>query len=96
LSYSVTILDRRTGQTVTGNMDGDWRDASGYDLSYLWDEGNYGCDCNRFLFSERWLGREPEFDDAKCIWDDFPDGKRYRVLKIMVGGEEVYAETPTP
>lgn len=36
---------------------------------YIWLEGNYGCDCNRWLFFERGKGHDPDLDEAlqgKC------------------------------
>lgn len=32
---------------------------------YMWTEGNYSCDCNRHLFFERAVGREPD-EDVPC------------------------------
>lgn len=40
-----------------------YEDAGDYDIDWVWNEGNYGCDCNRFLFFERAGGKD--FDDIK-------------------------------
>ncbi len=41
-----------------------------------WEEGNYSCDCNRYLFFERANGGNPSFDEFECS-----DGK-YDVLRV--------------
>lgn len=33
---------------------------------FYWTEGNYGCDCNRYLSFERAGGSDPAIDDAVC------------------------------
>ena len=33
---------------------------------FWWEEGNASCDCNRELFFERALGRNPCWDEATC------------------------------
>ena len=37
--------------------------------SYIWEEGNYACDCNRELFFER-AAKNPD-PDSKCSTDRF-------------------------
>lgn len=37
--------------------------------TYLWEEGNYACDCNRELFFERSKG--VEIDNEKCSHNRF-------------------------
>lgn len=92
MSYVATILDRRTGESVEAPQPHEWGEGS----EFWWSEGNCGCDCNRFLEFERAKGRDPEFEDAACIYDDFPDGKRFRVTSIRLApGEQVYSESPT-
>lgn len=92
LSCSVTIKDRRTGEVVTNHKPR----LSGWDPEgshYTWSEGNYSCDCNRSRVFERAKGREPEEDETKCLYEDFPGGRRYVVLSIRLeSGEEVYSE----
>lgn len=33
---------------------------------FMWTEGNYSCDCNRYLFFERAKGNNPNWDDGEC------------------------------
>ena len=52
---------------ITHNPTGEMRvyeDDGDYNWEFLWEEGNYSCDCNRHLFFERAAGREPE--DGEC------------------------------
>ena len=54
------------------------------DSFFIWKEGNYSCDCNRHLFFERGLGREP--DDAAC-------GEGEYSVEIFDGdGNSLYAD----
>lgn len=45
---------------------------------YIWQEGNYGCDCNRELFFSRARGEDPP-DEHECSIGRYraflPDGK---------------------
>lgn len=38
---------------------------------YIWSEGNYACDCNRFMFFERAVGNEPHPGESRCGDDRF-------------------------
>jgi hypothetical protein len=52
---------------------------------YIWQEGNYSCDCNRELFFERAAGNEP--GETEC------GGGRFQVnLENPVTGEIYYRE----
>ena len=56
--------------------------------SFIWTDGNYGCDCNRHLFFERAAGHEAINEDYDCS-----TGK-YIVLAIsrVDTGETLYCE----
>jgi hypothetical protein len=93
MSYVVTILDRRTGQSADAPQKFEWRNDETSASEFWWSEGNMGCDCNRFLEFERASGRDPNPDDATCVYDDFPNGRRFLVTSIRTpDGEEVYSE----
>ena len=47
---------------IDAEMPSDWDE----DGDFIWTEGNYACDCNRFLFFERAGGREPGDDEGPC------------------------------
>jgi hypothetical protein len=50
--YRITLKDSVTGDTRTFEQKSSGDDALDADrnIEYLWDEGNYSCDCNRSLF----------------------------------------------
>ena len=64
----VTILDTHTGETVTYEDEHYFDDE--YDSDFIWDEGNFSCDCNRALFFLRAKGVPEEDidhdDDTPC------------------------------
>jgi hypothetical protein len=67
-----------------------YEDGGGFN-PFQWDDGNYGCDCNRHLFFER-AGGELEWNET----DEHPCGdEAYRVVKIVRKGEAevLYTET---
>lgn len=64
--YRITLKDTLTGDTRTfeQSMSDDTPQAADHVMEYLWNDGNYGCDCNRSLFL--W-----QFDDNKQLPCDF-------------------------
>lgn len=50
--YRITLKDTVTGDTRTfeESMTGETADEADETMEYLWEDGNYGCDCNRSLF----------------------------------------------
>ncbi len=68
----VFIRHNLTGEIRLHTDEYDW--ASGY----IWEEGNYACDCNRHLFFHRAAGHEPE-EDCAC------GHERYSILAIENG-----------
>ena len=62
MKYAITYTP--TGETRIYEDDGD------YDWEWMWTEGNYGCDCNRFLFFERAGGNNPDLDDCPSCGDN--------------------------
>lgn len=53
---------------------------------FWWTEGNFSCDCNRYLEFERAVGGDPDIDDAACgegaysaIKAQFPDGREIKL-----------------
>ena len=87
MSYVARIRKVATGEERAIRVNLDWEDHS----SFWWSEGNYGCDCNRFLEFEYADGREPEDgEEEKC-----GEGS-YIVVSITVpDGRVVYSE-PVP
>ena len=67
----IAIRDTTTGEV----REGDAYTGPGFDptdpedvagMEWYWTEGNYGCDCNRWLFFERAADGDPDIDDAEC------------------------------
>ncbi len=54
---------------------------------YIWQEGNFSCDCNRYLFFQRAKGEDEIDDDCKCGHSKF-DIQIYNPLN----GELLYNE----
>ena len=61
-----------------------------YSDEFLWSEGNYSCDCNRYSFFQQ-AANEPEPADIAC------GSSAYTVLSIELrDGMIVYSEQLTP
>ena len=43
MTYLVTMRDNKTQEEQVIEMDGEY-------IPYLWEEGNFACDCNRAVF----------------------------------------------
>jgi hypothetical protein len=89
----VHLLDTLTGERAVYHST-EYVDNDGVWSPYMWEEGNFSCDCNRGIF----------FEQATAITDDdagpleHPCGEgRYRVERIidLRDGAELYAELPT-
>jgi len=65
----------------------DWHEDSEYPY-FIWSEGNFACDCNRYLFWCR-AADEPESEDGpehRCGYE------RYSVRITDLDGKEFYSE----
>lgn len=61
MKADIFIKNNTTGEVV--NYKDDIDDEGNM---FIWEEGNFSCDCNRFLFFERAKGNKPDWDDGKC------------------------------
>ena len=102
--YTVSLTHVPSGQNVeiTQSAPQQYRDSQ----VFLWEEGNYSCNCNRFLFFHRALGKSEEEIEAldPSVDPDFPDighcdafdkaGFIYRVdwIRDDQTGEILYSE----
>jgi len=68
----VTVSLTRITDNKTVEYSTELYQTADYDGTFIWEDGNYSCDCNRYLFFQRALD-EPEDEDFECS-----DGK-YRV-----------------
>lgn len=83
MTYVAYITDSTTGETREHRDGLEWYEHS----DYLWSDGNFGCDCNRFLFFERAVGHEPLRDEESkihCGWT------RYKVVIKDESGAVLY------
>lgn len=78
MPYDVTIKDTVTQESRVCPFDLDWTDST----AFLWEEGNYSCDCNRSLFFAQAAG---EADGHQPCGDT-----RYVVTSIVSNGQVVY------
>lgn len=83
MSYTVEIEHRPTGERRIWANDNEWYG------SFIWEDGNYACDCNRGLFWKRAVG-----DDERDDEDGYPcDGNVFRVVAIKdERGNILYSE----
>lgn len=61
--YEVKITKVATGETRVHSVDSEWDDDL---VLFMWEDGNYGCDCNRFLFFERAGSSKPSLEGLTC------------------------------
>lgn len=82
--FKVETGERRVYRSEEIEWDGEWS-------HWIWEDGNYSCDCNRELFFVSAGGGEAESCSVPCS-----DGK-YVVEKIVrrFDGEILYEEQPT-
>ena len=85
MPYVAHITRVADGETRTRIFDDDWDDEGS---EFWWSQGNYSCDCNRYLEFERAGGHEPDIDDGAC-----GEGA-YRVKIVLPDGSVPYWEGP--
>lgn len=78
--------------TVHDDTNNDWSDWLST-VVFLWEDGNYSCNCNRFLFFERALGKTEAEVGALDRHGDCGTYEKYRVDFIKdETGKVVYKE----
>ena len=88
----ITIIDTATNEHVTYEEEF-YSDPPDDDGTFIWDEGNYGCDCNRALFLARAKGLdEPSIEDTPCNTGD----NRYLVSIREKDGRLIYRDDAFP
>ena len=84
IAVTVKIRKNETGEIV------DYPDTiqrSPWGISfYIWEDGNYGCDCNREIFFERIKGKANNEIEVECT-----EG-RYSVQILNMDGAVLYDE----
>lgn len=66
VSIHVNICKQSDGVTRVYKTDGLLDDDGEHLHTYIWEEGNYSCDCNRYLFYQRAHGEEERDEDCTC------------------------------
>lgn len=66
-------------------VDADDESEAAYE--FIWTDGNYACDCNRYLFFQR-AAEEAEEDEIQC------GDERYSIVKIVQDGRELDEDYP--
>lgn len=82
----IEILDTTTGEKCKFHDDDTVDDE--FVVLYLWEEGNYSCDCNRALFFAKAL-RMPQ-----GALNDVPCGTSRFLVRISREGDVLYDEFP--
>lgn len=102
--YSVSLTRCRDGRTVEFTEDftvhddtvDDWSDWMST-VIFLWEDGNYSCNCNRYLFFERALGKSEDEIDAEDPAGDTGDCGSYENYRVNFikdeAGKIVYKES---
>lgn len=81
----VLIRKNETGEVRVYKYELD-RDEDGSFNTYIWEEGNYACDCNRMLFFARVNGEEED-------WESPCSDYKYSI-EIFVDEELIYSDLP--
>lgn len=76
MAYKVAIRNNATREVrICDFPESDWEEHS----DHLWTEGNFACDCNRYLFFQR--AKDEDEVDCPCgmlaytaIYAELPDG----------------------
>lgn len=79
----VHIRKNDTGE-IRVHKDSLYLGEDGIPVTFIWEEGNYSCDCNRRLFFARANNEEED-------WNSGCSAREYSV-NIMLGNECIYSE----
>lgn len=78
-THAVHIRRNSDGLVRVYHDDTPWEEGS----DFLWLDGNYSCDCNRYLFFQR-SADEPEIDNPAC------GDTAYSIVKfVLADGSEI-------
>lgn len=66
IKIEVHIRKNETGEIHIYNDDGIWNEYENCFSDFIWEDGNFKCDCNRYLFFERANGKECIEEEIEC------------------------------
>lgn len=92
IQIKVILYDRHSACTSEHATAGFLDERGCYD-SFIWEEGNYSCDCNRYLFFARGKGRDDP-PEQLLVCNRGRDDQRFAILAIVDAdnGELLYTE----
>lgn len=73
--------------------DGDDENDQRGHASYLWTEGNYGCDCNRFSFIEDAYDDPPVRENPDENEPSYRCGETIKLVSLTLDGKDLLAPT---
>lgn len=94
MSYKVRIRKNSTGEERDyefPKLTWEFPSENGSGSMFIWTEGNFSCDCNRYLFFERAGGNpaDPDETEDRCGDDaytvlhaELPDGKKVEIDQL--------------
>ena len=81
----VKIKNNQTGEVKNYPTEGIWDEVNEHASTWIWEEGNFSCDCNRDIF----FNGLPFSDDHEC-----GEGKYSVNIYNPKNGELLYSEFP--
>lgn len=84
IQVSVHIRKNETGEIRIYQDELSPNEEDGSPNTYIWEEGNYGCDCNRRLFFAR-INNEEEDWESGCSETEYS-------INIFQGEKLIYSE----
>ena len=80
MPYTVHIRNNETNEIREYVHPQQWYDQ----CAYMWEDGNYSCDCNRALFFERAIGA-----DESEAWESRCGSGKFTILKVVLEDGEI-------
>ena len=85
MRHTIHIKEIKTGNIHIDEQVGNWSDNA-----FIWTEGNFCCDCNRYLLFEHAGGNEPT--DEEDDLNGYCGHERYRIRVTDNAGKVLYEE----
>jgi hypothetical protein len=86
VKIELRIKDKETGEIRSLITDGIWSDEDDEVSTFIYSEGNFSCDCNRFLFFNEAAGIDNEDTKTEC------GDVKFLVNIYTTKGKQVYRE----
>jgi hypothetical protein len=66
VKFDAHIRNNATGEVRVYHTDGIWAEEEECAATFIWRDGNFGCDCNRALFYGYAIGKKYDDIDHPC------------------------------